>query len=783
MRTFAPLLAFLALMVALPAQVVINEFSYDDSSTDDREFVELYNAGGSAVDISNWTVSNTDSGGLAVGSPWAIPAGTMLPAGGFFVLGNTLVPNVNLVTTSGFLENSEEGIVLMDSMGVTQDAVGYELNKVTGLPTTDYEGVGVYGNFTMVESTLVSVARWTDGYDTNDNGADFGSRPWSPGASNNLPSVLPICQSFEGQGIEVSVPNFSGSFVHPTIVDPTTASASLVNTVPPSPDGGNCMVMWDPAGGGNAAYLDTQATIDFSMECYVYIHASDVGTDSHGWSIGVRGHTGTYYNIPQVGTANGNTGLAWRYYSQGPAATGGQLSILELVDEGPGGGATIIQTIPITAGTNDGWQRLQLTVTGGSIIANFGGPYGDPAGGQLILASTTYTSLGTCYMGFREVVPGTANAYPLMIDRLEISSPFSGPCFPEYQLNQAAATLTLDGVVGSAYSPAITTRCFGTSGAINFASTQVGLPWDAVISFEALVPASGGAFISGGGQIVNVNVITPAVPILWLNGGSAPNVATTAFPAPSWAAFYTAPAASGSASIQMGCLDVTLPDSFAISQGCQLDIIPASSTIIHAPADDDVIQVFLDQAPLCQANTINFYGSSYSTFFISSNGRVMFGNSTPDWSADVAQATTQGGAVGVWADYSPQNATNGLVTSVLPSGNIRVDWTAVPYFGQPATANTFGAEFDVTTGDIHLDTTSLVVDPSAQASWIGLSGGNLVTATDPGAVIFGPAPQAGVTTNGTDMIYMFGPAGTLTTGVARISFMPNGFNNYDWITL
>ena len=41
--------------------VVINEFSYDDSGLDDREFVELYNPTASSVDISGWLLDAEDA--------------------------------------------------------------------------------------------------------------------------------------------------------------------------------------------------------------------------------------------------------------------------------------------------------------------------------------------------------------------------------------------------------------------------------------------------------------------------------------------------------------------------------------------------------------------------------------------------------------------------------------------------------------------------------------------------------------------------------------------------
>ena len=72
------------------AQVVINEFQYDDDSTDDREFVELYNAGGLAVDIGNWSVGGRDASGN--NTFVNIPGGTMLASGAYYVIGQVNVP-------------------------------------------------------------------------------------------------------------------------------------------------------------------------------------------------------------------------------------------------------------------------------------------------------------------------------------------------------------------------------------------------------------------------------------------------------------------------------------------------------------------------------------------------------------------------------------------------------------------------------------------------------------------------------------------------------------------
>src|SRR5688572_8009225 len=75
--------------------VVINEYLSDESVVDARECVELYNASASSVDISGWMLESRDAGGSS--SQFVIPNATVLPAGGFYVLGSALVANVDQV--------------------------------------------------------------------------------------------------------------------------------------------------------------------------------------------------------------------------------------------------------------------------------------------------------------------------------------------------------------------------------------------------------------------------------------------------------------------------------------------------------------------------------------------------------------------------------------------------------------------------------------------------------------------------------------------------------------
>jgi hypothetical protein len=71
----------------LTNHVVISEFSGGTTASSTDEFVELYNPTNSDVDLSNWQVSYKSATGSAYGAPVTIPAGKVIRAHGYFLLG------------------------------------------------------------------------------------------------------------------------------------------------------------------------------------------------------------------------------------------------------------------------------------------------------------------------------------------------------------------------------------------------------------------------------------------------------------------------------------------------------------------------------------------------------------------------------------------------------------------------------------------------------------------------------------------------------------------------
>jgi hypothetical protein len=111
---------------SVSAQVIITEALYDPSTSEsDTEFVELYNTGDSAVDISGWSLNTTTQQAL-------LPQGTIIKPGSYFLIAD--IDNSGVWPTDWptpdyaeeiTLPNSNSGVKLIDSSANTIDVVGW----------------------------------------------------------------------------------------------------------------------------------------------------------------------------------------------------------------------------------------------------------------------------------------------------------------------------------------------------------------------------------------------------------------------------------------------------------------------------------------------------------------------------------------------------------------------------------------------------------------------------------------------------------------------------------
>lgn len=430
------------------AALLINEFQYDDSGTDDREFIELYNSGASAVDISGYTVGTRDSGGVGTGTsaPVVIPgalgsATTVIPAGGYYVIGNTGVANVNQVLASGLLENDTETIELRDgpfATGTLIDAVVYEGSAAFALPGDvaaqqganaywpNHQGVDLAGTPFNVRT---SVGRYVDGVDSNNNGRDFGLRPGTPGAANSTTFIndynVPIVDAL-ADGAEV--PGLTGSFVNARVITPGTVVAGLnPNAIPAPPSGTKAIVGWDGTGGGNGIVSNAVfAGGAQKFELYAYLDTENLPLSSNASGVTFRGSELTFYglggsidaftNLANVSgtvgitanTVNGATGIAWYYEKVGETVTGNGIvsEKLYLVDAGAGGNMntdagnaaadtwSILATIDLSSSPS-AWRKLSISVDAlGNGVASYEN--------QTFNFTTAPALYGSFYTGYRE---------------------------------------------------------------------------------------------------------------------------------------------------------------------------------------------------------------------------------------------------------------------------------------------------------------------------------------------------------------------------------------------
>ncbi len=402
--------------------MVINEFSYDDTGTDDQEYVELYNSTSKSINIGGWVLESYDQ--VGPNTFYTIPANTILKAGAYYVMGSAKVPKVNqVVGTTNIWENSQESLTLTDSSKAIVDTVVYEANKIS--PTATWhkkliEGGGIWGNFTSAAGYEMAWSRFEDGLDTGNN-RDFHLMPWTPGKSNNFSGVPLLIDNFDSGKVDAPHAAFAGSFRAAYYIDPTKLGMQNQNVIKASPQGGNALIFWDTTGGGNTCIFKKKAIRDVVIEAYVYFDAKLEASSSEWetWSIGVQGSTGTYANHPDPSrklgfTAAGNTGVCAIFQVTSTFAK------VWLVDYDDGGtDFKVLGEIPVTHTKNDGWQRLRLEVSGDYASLIYGGTFGKPDG-TIVGGRIRDSRRGGIYFAYRENVFTNAGARPLTVDLLQI---------------------------------------------------------------------------------------------------------------------------------------------------------------------------------------------------------------------------------------------------------------------------------------------------------------------------------------------------------------------------
>lgn len=180
MRYYLVLLLFLGVLPGVLADILITEVMYNPETSEfDTEYLELYNQGEQAVDISGWMINTTTLQAT-------IPEETAIAANSFFLIaddddnGNWPInwpePDYNNEEIS--LGNTNSGVVLIDSANNVVDAVGWGAPASGLFEGTPHNGVAEGESLTRIQQNSTYV-------DTNNNYNDFVASSPSPSNSRN----------------------------------------------------------------------------------------------------------------------------------------------------------------------------------------------------------------------------------------------------------------------------------------------------------------------------------------------------------------------------------------------------------------------------------------------------------------------------------------------------------------------------------------------------------------------------------------------------------------------
>ena len=198
------------MLVAITAQsnaqsLVINEIDYDQPGTDSAEYVEIFNAGSTPINLADYRLvlwNGSPTGNVAYDSI-NLPAQT-LNTGGFFVVcgASNNVPNcgIALVAATNAIQNAASAtattpspdavFIRQISTGAIIDAVSYEGDcqapylETAGVPSGVSDTI-VYSPITPnPPNNFLSIGRFPDGQDSNNNSTDVSRMCSTPGAAN-----------------------------------------------------------------------------------------------------------------------------------------------------------------------------------------------------------------------------------------------------------------------------------------------------------------------------------------------------------------------------------------------------------------------------------------------------------------------------------------------------------------------------------------------------------------------------------------------------------------------
>lgn len=240
---FAPSVSIQHLSAQTVNHVVISEVQTGQQGTGNttKEFIELYNPTGSAIDMSGWRLSRKTSGGSLANLVTTMSG--EIPAHGYFLIAHpdydaATLPDLRYTTTSSIASNST--VILYSDAGVTiVDKVGFgegEKLEYENTPAQNPElGFGLERKAcensnasSMLNGDLLHGNAW----DTDNNSTDFLVRE-IPDPQNSSSVEVPACATATPTATPTPTTTPSASPI-PTATTTVTPSPTPTPTVTPT---------------------------------------------------------------------------------------------------------------------------------------------------------------------------------------------------------------------------------------------------------------------------------------------------------------------------------------------------------------------------------------------------------------------------------------------------------------------------------------------------------------------------------------------------------------------
>lgn len=266
-KTLSLFAATTLLSVSAQAAVVINEFAAAPAPATGREWVELYNGGDTAVDISGWQLRSATSGVPALRA--TVPANTTLEPGEFWVLCQTL-------------DNGNDGVANCDQNDMANSVLGNATSNadivlitdaservidtvVYGSPNTDNwldDSLDIAVSLAPKPGTG-SLARKQDGVDTEKSGDDFENvavARMTPGALNK--PVNSSSSSSSGGSTSSSSGSSSGGSTSSSSGETSSSGGSTSSSSGETSSSGDVASSSSTSGGGSSGSRGPVASED-----------------------------------------------------------------------------------------------------------------------------------------------------------------------------------------------------------------------------------------------------------------------------------------------------------------------------------------------------------------------------------------------------------------------------------------------------------------------------------------------------------------------------------------